>query len=239
MFRYVVPGAVCLFIAATPAFAQQSPNPPPPARIAPPASPSAQVPGIPPDSEETMEDAMAGDHWTYELRDEITGDVKSTSTYVVTEVADKTVSVRVSILGNPNPGYMTFDRSWNVINGGVWKYAPNDGTGVRPSLAVGKTWSFQSNDVNSTQGVTFKRSGTSKVVGQESITTRAGTFDAFKIQTSSSIRNANDPTRKFDSTTQMWYVPAINHWVKRVFTMRSDGQLRENSTMELVEFGRK
>jgi hypothetical protein len=134
---------------------------------------------------------------------------------------------------------MTFDRSWNLISGGAWKYNPNDGTGVRLPLAVGRTWKFQSNDVASPQGTTFKRSGSSKVVGQESVTTRAGTFDAFKIQTSVTIRNTADPTKKIDSTMDVWYVPAVNHWVKRDSTVRSDGQLREHSTMELLEFGRK
>jgi hypothetical protein len=231
MFRFVVPAAVCFFISGTVAFGQQSPNQP----AAPPALPAA----TPPDSEDSMEPAMMGDHWTYEVRDEITGDVKSTITFVVTEVADKTVSVRTNTLGNPNNGYMTFDRSWNILISGAWKYTPNDGGGVRLPLTAGKTWSFQSNDVNSTQGFTIKRSGTSKVVGQESITTRAGTFDAFKIQSTTTYRNANDPTKKSETTIQLWYVPAVNHWVKRTYILRSDGQLRENTSMELIEFGRR
>ena len=35
-----------------------------------------------------MEDAQTGDHWTYEFRDEITGEVKSTITNTVTDVSD-------------------------------------------------------------------------------------------------------------------------------------------------------
>jgi hypothetical protein len=106
-------------------------------------------------------------------------------------------------------------------------------------LAAGKTWSFQAADTYSTQGVSFKRSGTSKVIGRESITTSAGTFDTFKIETSISTRNANDPTKRFDFTQLTWYAPAINHWVKRVSTSRSAGQLRDKNSMELIEYGRK
>jgi hypothetical protein len=92
---------------------------------------------------------------------------------------------------------------------------------------------------NSTQGLSFKRSGTSMVIAQESITTSAGTFDTFKIETSYSMRNANDPTKKFDFKLVTWYAPAINHWVKRISTTRSVGNLRDNSSVELVEYGRK
>lgn len=223
MFRLVIPGMVCLCLSSVLAAAQESSSPPAPA----------------PDAEESMAEPLPGDHWTYETRDEITGAVKSTATYVVTEVSPKTISVRFNVLGHPNNGYMTFDRSWNLISNGVWRYAPNDGTGVRLPLAAGKTWRFHSNDVNSARGASFRRSGTAKVVGQESITTEAGTFDAFKIQTSVTTRNANDPTKKFHATFQTWYVPAIDHWVKRTYTLHSEGQLRENSSMELVEYGRK
>jgi hypothetical protein len=237
MFRYVVPGAVCLFIGGTLAFAQQSPNPPSPVRTAPP--PAAVAPSIPPDSEESMEETMQGDHWTYETRDEITGHVKGTVTQLVTEVSATAISLRTNVVGNGNSAYGTYDRAWNLTGAGLWRYSPNDGTGVRLPLTVGKTWTFQGNDVNSSQGVSNRRSGTSKVTGRETITTRAGTFDAFKIETSYTARNANDPTKKWDYTLQTWYVPSVNHWVKRVFTFRSEGQLRENTSTELVEYGRK
>jgi hypothetical protein len=104
---------------------------------------------------------------------------------------------------------------------------------------VGKTWSFKGTDLNSTAGVSWKRSGTAKVVAQESITTRAGTFDTFKIETSFQIQNANDPTKKLQAEQQTWYAPAINHWVKRSFVSRSDGRVRDKNTIELVEYGRR
>jgi hypothetical protein len=186
-----------------------------------------------------MEDAQMGDHWTYELRDDITGDIKSTITNTVTDVSDSEISIRIALLGNSNTGYQTYDRSWDLINNGVWRYTPNDGTGVRLPLTVGKTWSFKGTDLNSTAGVSWKRSSISKVVAQESVTTRAGTFDTFKIETSAQIRNANDPTRKVQAVQQTWYAPAINHWVKRSSVSRSDGQVRDKNTIELVEYGRR
>lgn len=187
---------------------------------------------------EPMEEAQPGDHWTYELRDEITGDVKATTTNVVTEVTAAAISLRISTVGKVGDGYITYDRAWNVTSNGIWKYAPNDGTGIQPPLVFGKTWTFRSTDVNSSQAASFKRSGTSKVTAQESVTTRAGTFDTFKIETSYLISNANDPTKKYNATLLTWYAPAINHWVKRVATSRSEGHVRDKSSIELVEYGR-
>jgi hypothetical protein len=209
-----------------------------------PAQAAEPVPSSPPaveaaNSPEAMEDVQTGDHWTYELKDEITGDVKSTISNTVTDVSPSEIGLRVVVLGNPNPGYATFDRSWNLSNNGTWRHTPNDGTGIRPPLAVGKSWSFKSSDLNSAAGTSWKRSGIAKVVAQESVTTRAGTFDTFKIETSFQLQAANDPTRKVQAVQQSWYAPVIDHWVKRTVVSRSDGHVRDNSTIELVEYGRR
>jgi hypothetical protein len=204
----------------------------------PPAAPAPAVET--PNSPEPMEDVQTGDHWTYEFRDDVTGDVKSTITNTVTDVSDSEISTRTAQLGNSNSGYQTFDRSWNVINdSGIWRYTPNDGSGIRAPLAVGKTWSFKATGQNTTAGVSWRRSGTAKVVAQESVTTRAGTFDTFKIETSVQFQNANDPTKKSQAAFQIWYAPVIDHWVKRSVVTRSDGRVRDKGTIELVEYGRR
>jgi hypothetical protein len=231
MLRCVFLAALGLIATASSLSAQTKPDESPPAAASPaPESPNGQ---------EVMEDAQTGDHWTYEFRDEITGDVKSTITNTVTDVSASEISTRIASLGNPNSGYQTFDHSWNLINNGAWRYTPNDGTGIKAPLAVGKTWSFKSTDLNSTAGVSWKRSSTSKVLAQESVTTRAGTFDTFKIETTIQVQNANDPTKKVQVVQQTWYAPAIDHWVKRTAVSRSDGRVREKNTTELVEYGRR
>jgi hypothetical protein len=189
--------------------------------------------------QETMEDPQVGDHWTYEFRDDITGNVKSILTNTVTDVSGSQINVQITRVGNANSGYLTFDHSWNLINNGVWRFTPNDGSGIQAPLAVGKTWPFKSTDLNSTAGVIWKRSGTSKVTAQESVTTPAGTFDTFKIETSFQIQNTNDSTRKIQAVQQTWYAPAIDHWVKRSFISRSESRVREKNTVELVEYGRR
>lgn len=227
MLRGALTAALSLAATTMPLMAQT-----PPGSAAAPATEQASLP-------EPMEDARLGDHWTYELRDEITGDMKSTLTHTITDLSPTEISVRVGSLGTNNTGYLTYNRTWDLVNNSIWRYAPNDGTGIRAPLAVGKTWPIKSTDTNSSAGTSFKRSGTAKVTAQDSITTRAGKFDTFKIEISFQMRNANDPTRKFDSEQVTWYAPAINHWVKRTVTSRSEGKVREKSTIELVEYGRR
>jgi hypothetical protein len=187
-----------------------------------------------------MEEPQPGDHWAYEIRDEISGKTVGIRDNVVTEVAPTGISVRFKMQGTSNEGFNLYDRLWNLKKSGQTTYSPHDGTsGIPASLTVGNTWTFQSSMINSNNGNAFKRSGSSKIVGQETITTKAGTFETFKIETSFTVRNANNPTGKSEFTFQTWYSPAIDHWVKRITIVKSDGHLRENNTLELVDYGRK
>jgi hypothetical protein len=231
MLRCVFLATIGLLATAGSLPAQTAPKESPPAASSP-AVESANSP-------EPMEDTQLGDHWTYEVRDEITGEIKSTITNTVTDVSASEIGIRLGVLGKPNSGYFNYDRFWNMTNNGSWRYTPNDGSGIKPPLTVGKSWPVKSNDHNSTDGYSSKRSGTSKVVAQESLTTRAGTFDTFKIESSYQLQNSKDPTRKVQIVQQVWYAPVINHWVKRTFVSRSEGRVRENNSSELVEYGRR
>ena len=115
MLRYAALLVVCLF--ATRAWAQQTPpQANAPASAAPAASTEASKPVV------AMEEPRPGDHWTYEVRDEITGTVSATRTSVVTEVTPAEISTRVNTLGKPDPGQIVFDRSWNILISGSWKF---------------------------------------------------------------------------------------------------------------------
>jgi len=231
MLRYAV--LVVISLVSNSVFAQQTSAP---AASEEPAVASAQ----PEKAVVPMEEPQPGDHWTYEIKDEITGAITATRENVVTEVTPTEISVRFKRLGNSEEGGLNvYDRSWNLVEAPHWRYSPNDGMGVRLPLVVGKSWPVQGNNVNNTSGATWKRSGTSKVVGQESIRTRAGTFDTFKIESTYVLKNVKDPTRNEEITSRTWYAPAIDHWVKRVFELRATKHLRTNNTIELVDYGRK
>jgi len=112
---------------------------------------------------------------------------------------------------------------------------------LQTSLApkAGANWKFEGDDINASNGNIWKRSGRSKVVGQETITTKAGTFETFKIETAINRRPTNDPTRKMEIIQQTWYAPVVDHWVKRTQVGRVNGNLVFNNTIELVEYGRR
>ena len=230
MFRYAVLGIIGL---AGNAWAQQaSPQAEAPAALSSPAAlqSSAAI---------SMEEPLPGDHWTYEVRDEIIGTISATRQNIVTDVTPMQVNTRVETVGKPNAGNIVFDRSWNMTVSGPWKFSPNDGSGIQLPLSVGKTWNFQCDEVDAANANIWKRAGKSTIVGRESVTTKAGTFETFKIETSYSTRNVKDPTRKAEVTLQIWYAPAIDHWVKRTFASRVNNLLTTNNTIELVEYGRK
>ena len=219
---------VVISLAATGVSAQQAQSPPDAA-----ASSKAMKAVVP------MEEPQPGDLWTYEVRDEITGTVTATRENVVTEVTPTEITVRYKNLGNNNEGFNVYDRSWNVVEDRPWRFSPNDGSGIKAPLAVGKTWTIQTNNINSANGNIWKRSGTSKVVGQENVTTKAGTFDTFKIDTTFSASNVNNPTLKNQVTASTWYAPAIDHWVKRSTVTKADKRLQSSMTLELIAYGRK
>jgi hypothetical protein len=185
----------------------------------------------------SMEEPMPGDFWTYEVRDEIGGAIEVRKS-VVTQV--NAGEIRVDVAGGKSGDRLNvYDRSWNLKSTGPWKYQPIDGSGIRTPLKVGAAWSVTADDVNSQNGDIFRRSVNAKVVGQETITTKAGRFETFKIETTVSRRSANDPSKKGEITAQTWYAPVIDHWVKRSFVARANNHLVNSSTSELVEYGRK
>lgn len=232
VLRCAILAVICL--TAGNAWAQQVPSS---AETAP-QSPSATA--SPSSGNVAMEEPQPGDHWTYQVRDEITGKADASRENVVTEVTPKNISVRFKLVGTPNEGFYVYDRDWHLLSSGNWKYSPYQGhTGIRAPLTVGKIWTFQSDNINNTIGAIWKESGTSKVVGQETAVTKAGTFETFKIETNFSDKNVKDPTRKNETATQTWYAPAIDHWVKRTFITKVDQHVRSNVTMELIEYGRR
>jgi hypothetical protein len=191
------------------------------------------------DSANSMDPPLAGDHWTYEVRDEITGTLKFTMVNVVTQVTPNDIAIRVENLGNPGFSYLVYDHSWNMKDNSIWKNSPGDGTGIKTPLKVGSSWNFQSSDTYAARGLSYKRSGFAKVVAQETITTTAGTFDTFKIEATAITRNANDPTKKSDVIMTTWYAPSADHWIKRTSKVTLNGHLDQDFSFELIEYGRR
>jgi hypothetical protein len=182
---------------------------------------------------------LPGDRWSYEITDEITGDLKQTTSIVVLSLSDAEINTRVTNRGALRPIQIAFDRSWNRLDDEAWRYKPSDGTGLQMPLLVGKEWRFDSQASNIQNGTTLSSAGQSRVVAQEKVTTPAGSFDTFKVETKIRQVNSNDQTKTATVTTTFWYAPSINRWVRKTQQMQIEGRVREASTEELTDYSRK
>src|SRR5262245_17102399 len=160
---------------------------------------------------------LAGDRWLYDMTDELTGEMKHTISVVVIAVSDKEILARVSSRGVERPRQVASDRGWNRIDDEVWKLAPTDGAGVEMPLQVGKEWRFEHNAKNLSNGVTLRTTGQSKVVTEEKVTTGAGTFQTFKVETTMRHVSSSDPTKAATVKNTLWYAPTVNRWVRRTY----------------------
>jgi hypothetical protein len=179
-----------------------------------------------------------GDRWSYDIKDELTGDLRQAITIVVVDINDKEITTRTTYRGKDRPQTIVFDLDWGRIDDGVWKLSPS-GIGIRKPLQVGKEWRSDGNAVNLQSSIPFRASGVAKVMGQEQVTTPAGTFDTFRVEMTVRLINTRDQTKSSTWTFVVWCAPAVNRWVKRKMEVRFEGRLRDPSFEELTEYSRK
>src|SRR2546423_15308604 len=79
----------------------------------------------------------AGDRWSYEIKDDLTGDLRHAVTVVVVDITDKEITTRTAIRGKDRPQTMVFDLDWGRIDDGAWRLQPS-GIGIKRPLQVGK-----------------------------------------------------------------------------------------------------
>ena len=182
---------------------------------------------------------QVGDRWSYDIKDALTGDLRLAVTIVAAEVNEKEITTRTSVRGKDRPNTIVFNPDWGRIDDGIWKHRPSDLLGIRKPLQVGKQWRAEGSSTNLQTGVALQTSGLAKVVGQEKITTPAGTFDTFRVELTVRQINTKDQTKSTTLTVVNWYAPAINRWVRKNTEVRFDGRLRDSFTDELTEYSRK
>jgi hypothetical protein len=180
-----------------------------------------------------------GDRWSYDIKDALTGDLRQAVTIVVGEVNEKEITTRTSVRGRDRPNTIVFNPDWGRIDDGVWKHRPSDLLGIKKPLQIGKQWRAEGNSTNVQTGVAVQTSALAKVVGQEQITTTAGTFDTFRVELTERQINAKDQTKSTTLTIVTWYAPAINRWVKKQTEVRAEGRVRDSFIDELTEYSRR
>jgi hypothetical protein len=169
----------------------------------------------------------------------MTGELKSTTTIVVLDVSEAEINARQSVRGVERPQQIFFDRGWSRLDDGIWKFKPSDGTGIQAPLQVAKEWRFESQATHFQNGTSLRTTGQSKVMGNERVTTSAGTFDTFKIDTTIRQVNSNDQTKAATVNVTSWYAPAVNRWVRKTYSVQIEGRLRDSHTEELTDYSRK
>jgi hypothetical protein len=180
-----------------------------------------------------------GDRWSYEVKDSLTGDLRPAMTVVVADVNDKEITTRIAVRGRERPQTAIFDPDWGRIDDGAWRLS-SPGIGIKkPLLQVGKEWRSDASGIHLQSGVTFRANGVAKVVGQEQVTTPAGSFDTYRVDMTVRMINTKDQTRSQTYTFMVWYAPAVNRWVKRTTEWRSEGRVRDSFSEELTEYSRK
>jgi hypothetical protein len=184
-------------------------------------------------------DITVGDHWTYDLKDEIAGEVIQTRKVIVTDMANGQIATRLDEAKSGRSWTIVYDKSWNILRDGSNRYSPNSGTGFQFPLKLNAHWKASVDEANGTSGDSWKISVNARVIGQENVTTKAGTFATFIIRTTQIVRDVKNPTQKSEISTLTWFSPDINHWAKRNFIRRENGLVFRNQTFELVEYGRK
>jgi hypothetical protein len=192
------------------------------------------------ESAELTKTVRVGDQWNYDRRNEVTGVLQDTYTSVVAEISPTEIVTNLIERGAKASSIVAFDRSWNRVANGPWRYTPNDAHGIRPALAVGQEWRAEFDEMNVTTNVKFKVTSLSKVLTQETITTPAGTFETFKIERQTKTFNTAHPSTimpeiQFD----LWYAPEINHWVRRIISTRMESRLSSKTSEELTEYSRR
>lgn len=98
---------------------------------------------------------------------------------------------------------------------------------------------MQRTKIHLQSGVAFRVSGVAKVVGEERVTTPAGTFDTYRVDTMVKLLNTRDQTKSQTWTFVFWYAPSVNRWVRRKTEARYEGRLRDSFVDELTEYARK
>jgi hypothetical protein len=179
-----------------------------------------------------------GDRWSYDVKDDATGDLRQAITVVVTDINDSEITTRVTVRGKDHVNTVVYARDWGRIDDGRWRNRPA-GIGIQTPLQVGKEWHSDTNGQSLENSTVMHSTGVAKVAAQESVTTPAGTFDTFRVE--ANIRQINGADQTKSSTVQetSWYAPAVHRSVRRKTEIKFEGRVRESRIEELTDYSRK
>ena len=173
-----------------------------------------------------------GDRWKYVYLDGLTKLEEGQREEKVTAISPEAILTEVKNAAGRETAPGRYDAQWNFLV----DVGGQAGKEMRFSfpLEAGKTWEATWPWMNS-QGHVGRMEMTYKVRGGETVTARAGTFEAIVIEGRghwyNTTRGSSGPAHEM-----LWYAPAAKRFVRRSWVTRfSGGQLDQNRITEAVE----
>jgi len=189
-------------------------------------------------------DVARGDRWNYDVRDDLTDELRRVVEVAVTDVTDSEIDVRLRATNVTTNAEATsvalFDRDWRQKETGQLMFHPaDDQTGVPTDIQVGKTWPFKFQMTRANPPARGNFIGTAKVESWERVDLGNGlAYDAFKIAYDSSVTPVVN-NRKVEWHVELWFAPAAQRYVKRRLESRQNGKLVESTLETLRDYQRR
>lgn len=180
-------------------------------------------------------DVHVGDLWKYRVLDGFTTEPKFDITYRVINLSDTEITTRMEWKGSPNKGLAVFDRQWNMIDDGRFKYEPSR-SWLKFPLTLGFAWKQQFQSTNFQSGAAYSHFNSAVVAASEKITVPAGTFATIRLDIEGEMRSLGNDGTVTKNVLKIWYSPEVNRIVREESQTFANGRLRDKSVTELTEY---
>jgi hypothetical protein len=180
-----------------------------------------------------------GDTWTYQYTDMWKNQPGNLTRQEVVDVKDDAILIDAK---RAKDGFLLshlrLSRELNPVDRGKMHFSPAYPRYAFP-LEVGKEWSSDVAGENASAGKKWRYQFKGKAVGWETVTVRAGRFDALKIVVEAYYRGEevgnNGGTGQ--SKESVWFAPAVNNFVKMEYTDTDwTGRIFNRDAWELTTF---
>lgn len=160
-----------------------------------------------------------GEEWKFAYTNEL--DPSKNKTYVQRVANVSPEGVRLEIPSSGGPRFVDLDRDGNFVRSAVESFAPSAET-LRFPLFVGKSWDAEYTYTSGNWTSHCERE--SKVVAVERVSTPAGIFDAFRVESRTGYSGTAVSSGAGRSYSVDWYAPAVGRVVKEDFESMPDNR---------------
>lgn len=170
-----------------------------------------------------------GEEWKFAYTNDL--DPSKNKTYVQRVASVGPEGVRLSVPSSGGPRFVDLDRNGNFVRSAVESFAPSAET-LRFPLFVGKSWDAEYTYTSGDWTSHCDRE--SKVVAAERVSTPAGDFDAFRIESRTGYSGAAVASGAGRSYSVDWYAPAAGRVVKQDFESMPDNKNIARTSSHLI-----